>query len=54
MHPHVLALSLLAFPPLGKAQAESSREEDAWVDETGVIRDFAGPQEDLWLIRTER
>jgi Metallopeptidase family M24 len=30
------------------------REEDAWVDEGGVVRYFAGPQEELWLIRTEQ
>jgi hypothetical protein len=30
------------------------REEDAWVDERGVVRYFAGPQEDLWLVRSEK
>ena len=30
------------------------REEDAWVDENGVVHYFAGPQEELWLIRSER
>lgn len=29
------------------------REEDAWVDEKGAVRFFAGPQEELWLIRSE-
>ncbi|MGH9319173.1 MAG: hypothetical protein ACRD21_05290 [Vicinamibacteria bacterium] len=30
------------------------REEDAWVDEKGVVSYFAGPQEELWLIRSDR
>ncbi len=29
------------------------REEDAWVDDYGQVHYFAGPQESLWLIRTE-
>jgi hypothetical protein len=29
------------------------REEDAWVDEEGVVRYFSGPQEELWLIRSD-
>jgi hypothetical protein len=29
------------------------REEDAWVDDDGVVRYFAGPQEELWLIRSD-
>ncbi len=28
------------------------REEDAWIDDDGDVRYFAGPQEQLWLIRT--
>ena len=30
------------------------REEDAWVDEDGTVRYFAGPQDSLWLIRSDR
>jgi hypothetical protein len=30
------------------------REEDAWVHDHGEVHYFAGPQESLWLIRTER
>jgi hypothetical protein len=30
------------------------REEDAWVDEKKVVRYFAGPQEALWLIRSDQ
>ena len=29
------------------------REEDGWVDESGTVRYFAGPQEKLWLIRSD-
>jgi Xaa-Pro aminopeptidase len=30
-----------------------AREEDAWIDEDGGVRPLAGPQTELWLIRTE-
>jgi hypothetical protein len=29
------------------------REEDAWVDDGGDVRYFAGPQEELWLVRSD-
>ena len=29
------------------------REEDGWVGEDGVVRYFAGPQPELWLIRSD-
>jgi Xaa-Pro aminopeptidase len=30
------------------------REEDAWVDDAGDVHYFAGPQEELWVIRSAR
>ena len=44
----------LDLPEWGGQRISMLREEDAWVDETGVVHYFAGPQEDLWLIRIER
>jgi hypothetical protein len=44
----------LDLPEWGGQRISMLREEDAWVDEKGVVRYFAGPQEALWLIRSER
>jgi Xaa-Pro aminopeptidase len=44
----------LDLPEWGGQRISMLREEDAWVDEKGVERYFAGPQEELWLIRAER
>jgi len=30
------------------------REEDGWVDDDGVVRYFAGPQKELWLIESDQ
>jgi hypothetical protein len=29
------------------------REEDAWIDDTGKLHYFSGPQEALWLVRSD-
>jgi hypothetical protein len=44
----------LDLPEWGGQRISMLREEDAWVDENGEVHYFAGPQEELWLIRTER
>ncbi len=43
----------LDLPEWGGQRISMQREEDAWVDDDGVVRYFAGPQEELWLIRSE-
>jgi hypothetical protein len=42
----------LDLPEWDGQRVSMYREEDAWVDEKGVVRYFAGPQEELWLIRS--
>jgi hypothetical protein len=42
----------LPIPEWSGQPVRMLREEDAWVDETGRVHFMAGPQEDLWLIRT--
>jgi hypothetical protein len=44
----------LDLPEWGGQRISMLREEDAWVDENGVVHYFAGPQEDLWLIASRR
>ena len=41
------------IPEWGGQRVSMPREEDAWVDEDGEVHYFAGPQKELWLIRTE-
>jgi hypothetical protein len=42
----------LDLPEWDGQRVSMFREEDAWVDDKGVVRYFAGPQEELWLIRS--
>ncbi len=44
----------LDLPEWGGQRISMLREEDAWVDEKGAVRYFAGPQEALWLIQSGR
>jgi Xaa-Pro aminopeptidase len=39
-------------PEWGGQIVRFGREEDAWVDADGVVRFMAGPQTELWLIRS--
>ncbi len=39
-----------AVPEWDGQRVRMAREEDAWVDERGVVRFMAGPQQVLWLI----
>ena len=39
-------------PEWGGQSVRFGREEDAWVGEDGVVRFMAGPQAELWLIRS--
>jgi hypothetical protein len=29
------------------------REEDAWIDDDGILSYLSGPQQELWLIKSQ-
>lgn len=43
-----------SVPEWGDQRVGFGREEDAWVDAEGRVRWMAGPQKELWLIRSGR
>jgi hypothetical protein len=45
--------TLAAIPEWGGQKVPMQREEDAWIDDDGILSYLSGPQQELWLIKSQ-